>query len=98
MMKKNKFIKTKNMNSPEQQAGYQKHLEQEEAMWDVNNHHKSIIDYGKFVNKNDFIDSCWENNLNIDHIDYTKIIKRDLPHIHCAINPISKKNNQRNTK
>ena len=26
----------------------------------------------------------------MDHIDYTKIIKRDLPHLYCAINPISK--------
>ena len=55
MIKKNKFVKTKNKNTPEQQAGYQKHLEQEEAMWDANNHHKAIIDYAKFVNKNDFI-------------------------------------------
>ena len=51
MIKKNKFIKTKNKNTPEQQVGYQKNLEQEEAMWGVNKHHKAIIDYAKFVNK-----------------------------------------------
>ena len=27
----------------------------------------------------------------LDHIDYTKITKRDLPHLHCAINSISNK-------
>ena len=91
MIKKYKFIKTRNKNSPEQQVGYQKHLEKEKAMWDVNNHHKAVIDYAKFVNKNNFIDSCRENNLSMDHIDYTKIITRDLPKLHCAINPFSKK-------
>ena len=29
--------------------------------------------------------------MNMDHIDYTKNITRDLPKLHCAINPISKK-------
>ena len=90
MIKRNKFIKTKNKNSPEQQEKYQKHLEQEEAMWNINNHHKAIMDYAKFVNKNDLIDSCRQNNMNMDHTDYTKIITRDLPKLHSAINPISK--------
>ena len=60
-------------------------------MWDMNNHHKTIMDYAKFFNKNHFIGSYHKNNLIVDHVYYTKIIKRDFPHLHCAINLMSKK-------
>ena len=83
--------KTTSNDTPEQQKNFQKFINQEQAMWEINNHHKAIKDYAKFINKNDFIDKCRINDQNMDDTDYTKIIKRDLPRLHCAQNPISKR-------
>ena len=60
-------------------------------MNEVNNHHKAIMDYAKFVKKMTSLTAAVKKNIIVDDVDYTKIIKRDLPHIHCAINPIFKK-------
>ena len=83
--------KTTPSSTTEQQKNFQKHIDQEQAMWEINNHHKAIRDYAKFINKNDFIDKCRKNDQNMDDTDYTKIIKRDLPRLHCSQNPISRK-------
>ena len=53
-------------------------------------YHKTILDYAKHSHKNDVIDNCRYNHNNMVGEDFTNIIKRDLPILHNALNPISK--------
>ena len=86
--KKKKNCTTKNWSEAKQaqQKNLQRYLDQEQAIWEINNHHKTIIDYANFVNKNNFIDSCRKNAHNMAETDYTKIITKDLSRLHCAHN------------
>ena len=59
-------------------------------MWEVQNHHKTILD-AKFITKNDFIDTCHNNEQNMVKNNYLRIIKRELPRLHCTQYPISRK-------
>ena len=74
IMKVKKSKRTKsNKNKPrnkvssshEQQKCIQKYLDQEQTMWGVKNHHKTILDYAKLITKNDFIDTCCNNEQNM---------------------------------
>ena len=93
--KRSKSNKNKPRNkvssSQEQQKCIQKYLDQEQTMWEVQNHHKTILDYAKFITKNDFIDTCRNNEQNMVNINYSRIIKRELPRLHCTQYPISRK-------
>ena len=90
-VKKSKRTKPKVSSSQEQQKCIQKYLDQEQTMWEVQNHHKTILDYANFITKNDFIDTCRNNEENMVKINYSRIIKRDLPRLHCVQYPISRK-------
>ena len=86
-----KKSRTKVSSSQEQQKCIQKFLDQEQTIWEVQNHHKPILDYAKFITKNDFIDTCCNNEQNMVKINYSRIIKRDLPRLHHTQYPISRK-------
>ena len=59
-------------------------------MNNINMYHKIILDYAKHSYKNDAIDNCRYNHNNMVGEDFTDTIKRDLPVLHNALNPISK--------
>ena len=65
------------------------HKDQEQAMYDVNVHHKTIMEYARFVNKNNIIDNCCKNNAMDEH-QYDEFIKKELPNLHNAQNTISR--------
>ena len=75
----------------EQQKNLKDHKNQEQAMYEVNHHHHTIINQAKFIHKNDMIDECRHNIENIDDTNYTEFIKKELPILHNVLNPISKK-------
>ena len=58
-------------------------------MYDVNVHHKTIMEYARFINKNHIIDNCRKNN-DMEKNQYEEIIKKELPILHNVQNPISK--------
>ena len=60
-------------------------------MQEFNVPHKVILDYANDSHKNDVIDNCRYNYHNMIDEDLTGIIKKELPNLHNAFNPISKK-------
>ena len=68
-----------------QQKNLKNHKNQEQAMYDVKHHHQIIIDYARFINKNDMIDECYKNINNMNGADYTDTIIRDLPIQHNGL-------------
>ena len=70
--------RSKVSSSQEQHKCIQKYLDQEQTMWEVQNHHKSILDYANFITKNDFIETCHNYEQNMVKINYSRIIKREL--------------------
>ena len=77
-------------SSIDHQKNLKEHKGQEPAMNNINMYHKTILDYAKHWHKNDVIDNCRYNHNNMVGEDFTDIIKRDLPILHNALNPISK--------
>ena len=96
---KNKKIKkvstrppdTVKTSSIDHQKNLKEHKTQEDIMHEVSIHHKTIMDYANHSHKNDAIDHCRYNHQNMIDEDYTGIIKRELPKLHNALNPIPKK-------
>ena len=60
-------------------------------MYDVNNDHKTIMEYARFINKNNIIDSCCKTRDNMDDVNYKILIRKELPNLHNVQNPRSKK-------
>ena len=82
---------TLNTSSIYHQKNLNEYKTQEDIMHEVNIYHKTILDYANHSHKNDEIDNCRYNHHNMIDEDYTGIIKRELPRLHNALNPISKK-------
>ena len=96
---KNKKVKKISTRSPntvttssiDHQKNLKEHKNQEDAMHEINIYHKTNLDYANHSHKNDAIDNCRYNHHNMIDEDYTGIIKKDLPILHNALNPISNK-------
>ena len=58
-----------------QQKNLKEHKDQEQAMYDINVHHKTIMKYTRFINKNNIIDNCCKND-DMDKNRYEEIIKK----------------------
>ena len=58
-----------------QQKNLKEDKDQEQAMYDVNVHHKSIMEYSRFINKNHIIDNFRKND-DMDDGKYEEIIKK----------------------
>ena len=59
-------------------------------MYDVNTHHKTIMEYARFINKNNIINSCFKHNDYIDDGKYKDLIRKELPKLHNIQNHTSK--------
>ena len=69
----------------EQQKNLKDHKNQEQAMYEVNHHQHTIINQAKYIHKNDMIDECQHNIENIDDVNYTEIIGKELPTLHNVL-------------
>ena len=57
-----------------QQRSLKEHKDQEQAMYDINTHHKTIMEYARYINKNNIIDNCRKIGTMDEH-QYDDIVR-----------------------